>query len=107
MVAASPMAVAILREGYINLAVPIIRVVFTRAMATTMVVITIIATTAHMAQVQLARHAGRVVSGVIKISLAVAVLHVTAARLVTFNICLRSTVISVSHIHREWQIHRQ
>lgn len=100
--AASPMAMAILREGYINLAVPIIRVVFTPVIATTtMVVIPITATTAYMAPVQLARHAGRVVSGVIKISVAVAALHVTAAPLVTFNICLRSTVISVSHIHRE------
>jgi hypothetical protein len=32
-------------------------------------------------------------------------LHVTAAQPVTFNICPKSTVISVSHIHRKWQIH--
>lgn len=105
MVAASPMAIAILQEGSISPVAFITLVVFTRTMAATMVAIPIIATTAYTVPGQLPRHAGQVVSEAITITPAVDALHVTAAQPVIFNIYPKSTVISVSHIHRKWQIH--
>ena len=105
MVAASPMEMVILQGVYISLVAFIILVVFTEAIATTMVAIPIIATTAYTVPGQLPRHAGRVVSEAITITPAVDALHVTAAQPVTFNICPKSTAISVSHIHRKYQIH--
>ena len=87
MAAASLTAITTHPAVYINLAEAITPAESTRVIAVTMAAI---ATTAFMAQGQSAKPA----------DLAAVASHVTVARPVIFNICPRSTAISVSRIPR-------